>query len=140
MTNSEIATRTAIPPASGTTKLCKKLPHQLYAEVACDAKLATPAPPLCKNEELSAPQIFEMPTWSHMIPSHTRIAVQTSGAERERLSQLQKVGVASFEGFPKYSRTVSMAYQLSYPLAHRQTRRMLGPDVRTIRRTPPFCD
>jgi len=31
-----------------------------------------------------------------------------------------------------------MAYQLSNPLAHCQSRRMLGPDVRTTRLTPHF--
>jgi hypothetical protein len=102
MTNSEIATRTAIQPALGTTKLCKKLPHQMYAAVACDAEPLTPAPPLCMIEGLFAPQIFGMPAWSHMIPRCTLIAVQTSAAARERLSQLQAEGVISFEGFSKY--------------------------------------
>jgi hypothetical protein len=37
-----------------------------------------------------------------MIPRCTLIAVQTSAAARERLSQLQAEGVISFEGFSKY--------------------------------------
>src|SRR5580658_1021130 len=115
MANSATATRMAIHPELGTTKLCMKDPHQLYAGTPCEANPFTPAPLLWRKAGFSAPHNFAVPACSHIMPSHTLIAVQPGANTLELCTKVRNFGVLTADGSPRRRRMLSMTLTPFWP-------------------------